>query len=68
MPNNKEQAVRRAGWQRKKMLSDAKYCSDYVNFVNEVIHKGYAGKVPYESLIPTTGKVWHLPHHGIYHP
>lgn len=67
MPNNKEQATKRANWQKKKMLKDSKYCSDYVTFVNDVIAKGYAQKVPSESLIPKSGKVWYLPHHGVYH-
>ena len=67
MPNNKEQAARRANWQKKKMLKDPKYRSDYVTFVNDVIAKGYVRKVPSGSLIPRPGKVWYLPHHGVYH-
>ena len=67
MPNNKEQATKKANWQ-KKMLKDSKHRSDYVTFVNDVIAKGYAQKVPSESLIPKPGKVWYLPHHGAYHP
>ena len=68
MPNNKEQAIKRANWQKKKMLRDSKYRSDYVSFVNDVIAKGYAQRVPNELLIPNPGKVWYLPHHGVYHP
>ena len=40
MPNNKEQATKRATWQKKKMLKDSKYRADYVTFVNDVIAKG----------------------------
>ena len=58
MPNNKEQAARRANWQKKKMLKDPKYRSDYVTFVNDVTAKGYARKVPSGSLMPRPGKVW----------
>ena len=68
MPNNKEQAIKRANWQKKKMLRDAKYHTDYTKFVNDVIAKGYAQKVPNESGAGRPGKVWYLPHHGIYHP
>lgn len=50
------------------MLKDAKYHSDNATFVNNVITSGYTQKVPNESLIPKPGKVWYLPHHGIYHP
>ena len=37
--NNREQAVKRANWQRKKMLSNMKYRKDYTSFVNGVIAK-----------------------------
>ena len=67
MPNNKEQAIKRANWQKKKMLRDSKYCSYYVAFINDVIAKGYAQRVPNQSLTPMPGKVWYLSHHGIYH-
>ena len=50
------------------MLRDSKYRSDYVGFVNGIIAKGYAQRVPDESLMPKPGKVWYLPHHGVYHP
>ena len=68
MPNNKEQAIKRANWQKKKMLRDAKYHTDYTTFVNDVITKGYAQKVPNESGAARPDKVWYLPHHGTYHP
>lgn len=68
MPNNRDQALKRATWQRKKMLRDENYRNDYVNFVNEMIAKGHARKVPEDHLEADQGKVWYLPHHGIYHP
>ena len=68
MRNNKEQAIKRANWQKKKMLRDSQYRSDYVAFVNDIIAKGYAQRVPNELLTPTPGKAWYLPHHGVYHP
>ena len=49
------------------MLKDPKYRHDCVTFVNDVIAKGYGRKVPSGSLIPRPGKVWYLPHHGVYH-
>ena len=53
---------------RKKMLRDSQYRSDYVAFINDIIAKGYDQRVPNELLTPTPGKVWYLPHHGVYHP
>ena len=68
MPSNKEQAIKRANWQKKKMLRDPKYRSDYVAFINDVIAKGYAQRVSSQPPTPMPGKVWYLPHHGVYHP
>ena len=33
-----------------------------------IIDKGYARKIDSENLATQKGKVWYLPHHGIYHP
>ena len=68
MPNNRDQALKRAMWQRKKMLRDENYRNDYVNFVNEMISRGHARKVPEDHLEVEPGKARYLPHHGIYHP
>ena len=68
VPNNKEQAIKRANWQKKKIIRDSQYRSDYVAFINDIIAKGYAQSVPTKLLTPMPGKVWYLPHHGVYHP
>lgn len=68
MPNNRDQALKRAMWQRKKMLRDENYRNDYVHFVNEMIAKGHARKVPEDRLEANQWKVWYLLHHGIHHP
>ena len=67
-PNNKCQAIKRANWQKRKMLTDSTYRDDYTKFIDTIITKGYAHKVPKESLATPHGKVWYLPHHGVYHP
>lgn len=67
MPNNRDQVLKRAMWQRKKMLRDENYRNDYVHFVNEMIAKGHARKVPEDRLEANQGKVRYLAHHGIYH-
>ena len=68
MPNSREQAVKRATWQKRKMLRDQTYHQDYVAFVNNVIDKGYAQLINYEDIETPVGKVWNLPLHGVYHP
>ena len=67
MPNNKCQAIKRAQWQKKKMLRDDKYRNDYVTFVTNIIDKGYAAKISDSHIIADPGKVWYLPHHAVYH-
>ena len=46
------------------MIQNHQYRNDYVAFIDEIINKGYAEKVP--QKIP--GKAWYIPHHGVYHP
>ena len=63
LPNNRQQAVKRVPWKRKK------YWNDYKAFINEIITKGYTEKVPQEILEKTyPGKAWYIPHHDVYHP
>ena len=37
VPNNREQAIKRANWQKKKIIRDSQYRSDYVAFINDII-------------------------------
>ena len=66
LPNNRQQAIQRANWQKKKLLRNEKYCRDYVNFVKTLIAKGYAEKIPKEQSPPESGKIWYLLHHDLY--
>jgi hypothetical protein len=68
MPNNRSQAVKRANWQKKRMLRDETYRNDYVTFMNNLLINGYAKKIPMDQLNTDTGKVWYIPHHAVYHP
>ena len=58
LPSNRPQAVKRALWQRKKMIQNHQYRKDYVAFINEIINKGYAEKVSQEILKTDPGKAW----------
>ena len=68
LPNNRSQAVQRLHGLKKRLQGDRQYRADYVRFISEIIEKGYARKVSAEELPPEEGKVWYLPHHGVYHP
>ena len=50
------------------MTQNHPYRNDYVAFINEIINKGYAEKVPQKILKTDPGKAWYIPHHGVYHP
>ena len=67
MPNNREQAEQRSRWIKKK-FANKQFKEDYVTFMNDIISKGYARKVPESNIKVEEGKTWYLPHHGVYHP
>lgn len=70
MPNNRIQAVNRLNGLLRTLKRKPQMQSDYFNFLEKVIEKGHASVIPEEELKsePTPGKVWYLPHFGVYHP
>ena len=67
LPDNQLQALQRLKSLQKKMTKNSKFCSDYKQFMQTVIDKGYAELVSEDELVRADGKVWYLPHHGKYH-
>lgn len=37
-------------------------------FLGDVIDQGYAEMVHADQLDGKDGKLWYIPHHGVYHP
>ncbi|XP_060753769.1 uncharacterized protein LOC132864368 [Neoarius graeffei] len=68
MPNNRAMTEQRALNMKKKLQRNQTFREEYVSFMNQVITKGYAVKVPDEELNRSDGKVWFIPHHAVYHP
>jgi hypothetical protein len=68
LPYNKIVAERRLAGLEKRMSRDEKFKQDYSAFMKDMIQKGYAEPVPVEELNGREGRVWYLPHHGVYHP
>eukprot|EP00111_Clytia_hemisphaerica_P010539 TCONS_00030765-protein len=64
-PDNFPQALKRMDSLKRKFQSSAKFHSDYVGFMKNIIEKGYAQQVT--SSYPE-GQNWYIPHHGVYHP
>ena len=65
LPNNRVMAEKRAHYLKRKFQKDELYFSHYKDFMNEIIEKGYARV---SDRTPGDGKLWYLPHHGVYHP
>lgn len=68
MPNNRQVAEQRAAHLLKKFRRNDTFFEEYKRFMNDVITKGYAEMVPNEQLERDDGKIWYIPHHGVYHP
>ncbi|XP_046551173.1 uncharacterized protein LOC124260894 [Haliotis rubra] len=68
MPDNSVQALHRLNGLKKKLSKHKKFHEDYKVFMKDILDKGYAEKVPVSEIQGTQGKVWYIPHHGVYHP
>lgn len=68
LPNNKPLALHRLRKLKQRLEKDEKYFLHYKTAMKEVIEKGYAEKVPKHSTKESEGRVWFIPHHGVYHP
>ena len=66
MPNNRSQAEKRLKSIQRKMERSEEFKGHYVEFMENLIQKGYAKQCNSEP--EAEGKVWYLPHHGVYHP
>lgn len=67
LPNNYEVAAQRILNLAKKFKKDTAYAAEYKIFMDGVLGKGYAQKVPQEQLQRNDSHVWYIPHHGVYH-
>ena len=83
MPNNREQAMNRLHGLLRSFKRRPQMKKDYLEFLGKVIERGHAVPVPqdeirkrplgnsrYEETASSDGdgKVWYLPHFGVYHP
>ena len=68
MPSNKIQAEAYANSLKKRLLRRKEEHQEYTNFMEELVEKGYAEKVPDSELARNDGRVWYIPHHCVKHP
>ena len=65
LSNNRKMVERRAQYLKKRLEKDSKFFCHYKEFMEEILSKEHA-KI-FKSTW-TNGRVWYLPHHGVYHP
>ncbi|XP_034057151.1 uncharacterized protein LOC117536415 [Gymnodraco acuticeps] len=68
MPNNRHLAEQRVLCLKRKLERNPTFKEEYTNFLDDVINNGYAESVPEHQVKGKEGKVWYIPHHGVYHP
>lgn len=68
MPNNRVIAEQRILNLKRKFKRDLNYQREYTEFLNDVIHKGYAEMVHPAQVNRSDVKVWYIPHYEVYHP
>ena len=64
-PNNRLLAVKRFIYLQRKISRNFQFKNDYMNFMTELMSKGYATE---STVAAENGKCWYLPHHGVYNP
>ena len=65
LPNYRKVAERRLLYLKKSLIKNDRFYQQYTEFMQEILEKGYANE---SKSTPQDGKVWYLPHHGVYHP
>ena len=70
MPNNRNQAVNRLNGLIRTLRRKPQMEKDYFEFMQKILDKGHASPVPLDDIRAKSqsGKVWYLPHFGVYHP
>ena len=68
LPENKFLAEQRLKSLKRKLNNSPKFKTDYLKFMNDLFEKGYVEIVPNAEIVRDDGRVWYLPHHGVYNP
>lgn len=63
--NSRAMALHRFNLLTNRFRKDSKYKEQYFKFMNDVIHRNEAEKVPEEAKYD---KSWYIPHFGVFHP
>ena len=60
MPNNRRVVEQRLCYLKRRFQKDSAFHMEYNTFMNDLLAKGYAEKVPEEELDRGDGKVWYI--------
>ena len=52
---------------QRKFEKNAQFKEEYTAFLENVINKGHAEAVTKNELEKDDGRLWYIPHHGVYH-
>ena len=68
LPTNKPQAEQRLQHLRRKFERQPPFREEYMKFMGKVMDRKFAEKVPEDEIQRDDGRVWYVPHHGVFHP
>jgi hypothetical protein len=68
LPKNKSIAVCRLMLLKKRLTKDSDLFQKYSAFMQDLLQKGYARKIPEEERHRQSNTTWYLPHHPVFHP
>ncbi|KAK3730902.1 hypothetical protein QZH41_012617 [Actinostola sp. cb2023] len=68
LPNNRNQAVNRLNSLLRTLQKKPQMERDYLEFMEKGFNRGHASPIPPDELRTPEGRVWYIPHFGVYHP
>ena len=68
LPNNRSMAESRLGHLKRKLSRDSTMRIKYTCFIDDLLIKGYARKIPDKPDKDVSSISWYLPHHNVVNP
>ena len=68
LPNNRVLAEHRLKLLRRRLAKDPDLFQKYSSFIDNLLDKDYARKVPDHQVNESGKAAWFLPHHPVFHP
>ena len=68
LPNNRVMAEQRLGCLKRRLSRDPGLLIRYTNFIDDLLVKGHARKIPDDKSKCKTDITWYLPHHNVANP